>query len=113
MTVGGTSNVMMGSTPILVCRASGIDITMVTSLYTWFHNGVKIQSESASNDLSTGTVQVSNAGDEYTCEVKVKASYWNVSGSFRSRGSAILSVSSNKHHLCIAIIYTAALPYSL
>ena len=87
---------MIGSTPIFVCRARGVDLTTVTSLsYTWFRNGVEVQSASASSQLPTGTVQVSNAGDEYTCEVKVKASYWDVSGSFRRRGSGILTVSSN------------------
>ena len=90
------ADVTTGSTHTLTCSVSGVNLAAVTSLsYTWFYNGVEKQSMSASNQFSTGIVQLSNAGDEYSCQVKVKASYWDASGSFRGTGSGVLSVTSN------------------
>ena len=71
----------------------GADLSTATLMYTWKVNGMDIPGASA-NQYSITSVQVSNAGVVYTCQVTVSASYWDVSGSFGGSGSATLTVTS-------------------
>ena len=71
----------------------GADLSTATVMYTWKLNGVDIPGASA-NQYSITLVQVSDAGDVYTCQVIASASYWDVSGSFGGSGSATLTVTS-------------------
>ena len=85
---------MAGRGHTLSCTVMGADLSTATVMYTWKLNGVDIPGASA-NQYSIASVQVSDAGDVYTCQVAVTAaSYWDVSGSFGGSGSATLTVTS-------------------
>ena len=100
VTVEGVDGVTAGSTSqTLTCTVSGVDLqaASVTSvMYTWLRGGSEVQAASTSNQytIPSGSLGVDNAGDEYTCQVAITASYWDVSGSFGSSGSGVLTVIS-------------------
>ena len=99
MTVEGVDGVTAGSTSqTLTCTVSGVDLqASVTSvMYTWLRGGSEVQAVSTSNQytIPSGSVGVDNAGDVYTCQVAITASYWDVSGSFGDSGSGVLTVIS-------------------
>ena len=93
VTVNNANSAVAGERHTLSCTVMGIDLSTATVMYTWKLNGVDIPGASA-NQYSITSVQVSNAGDVYTCQVAVTASYWDVSGSFGGSGSATLTVTS-------------------
>ena len=99
VTVEGVDGVTAGSTSqTLTCSVSGVDLQVaaVTSvMYTWLHDGSEVQAASTSNQytISSASLGVSNAGDEYTCQVAITASYWDV-GEFGGSGSGVLTVIS-------------------
>ena len=81
-------------------------------MYTWKLNDAVVQGPFASNLYNIASdinpIQVSNAGEVYSCEVIVTGvSYWDVSGSFGGSGSATLSVSSeciiHEHNLLLVL----------
>ena len=97
VTVEGTGGAIAGSQHILNCSVSGVDLgsAAVTSvMYTWLQGGLEVQPASTSNQFTIANVGVSNAGDVYTCQVAVTATYWDVSRSFGGSGSGILTVAS-------------------
>ena len=105
MSVDGTNGVV-GTQYYLTCSVliNGVNIgpPEVTSvMYTWLLHGAVVQQSSTSNKYITKVVQMSNAGDVYTCQVWVAATYWDVSGSFGGSGSGTLTVKykSTVHHL--------------
>ena len=65
-------------------------------MYTWLRDGSEVQAASTSNqyNIPSASVGVDNAGDVYTCQVAITASYWDVSGSFGGSGSGTLTVIS-------------------
>ena len=91
MTVNNTDRAAAGWGHTLFCAVMGADLSNTTVVYTWKLNGVDIPGASA-NQYSITSVQVHDAGDVYTCQVTVSASYWDVSGSFGGSGSATLTV---------------------
>ena len=99
MTVNNATTAVAGRSHTLSCSVSGANLETATVMYTWRLNDAVIQGTSASNLYNIATdndpIQVSNAGEVYSCEVTVTgASYWDVSGSFGGRDSATLSVTS-------------------
>ena len=105
VTVEGADGAVAGSQHILTCSVSGVDLEAeaVTSvMYTWRRDDIETQSASTSNQFTIALVQVSNAGDVYTCQVAVTATYWDESGSFGGSGSGTLTMASKKMHEVIA-----------
>ena len=100
VTVEGVDGVTVGSmSQMLTCSVSGVNLTAaaVTSvMYTWLRDGSMVQTASTSNQYMIPALflGVDNAGDEYTCQVAITASYWDVSESFGDSGSGILSLNS-------------------
>ena len=99
MTVNNASNAVAGQSHTLSCTLScsvtGFNLeTAINIMYTWRLGTNVLQGPSTSNMYNITMVQVSNAGDVYTCEVTVTVSYWDVSGSFGDSGSGTLSVTS-------------------
>ena len=93
VTVSNADSAVAGRRHTLSYTVMGADLRTTTVMYTWKLNGADILGSSA-NRYSITSVQVSNAGDVYTCQVSVTASYWDVSGSFGGSGSATLIVNS-------------------
>ena len=97
VTVEGVDSVTAGSTSQnLTCSVSGVDLQATAVMYTWLRDGSVVQAASTSNlyTISSISLGVNNAGDEYTCQVAIAASYWDVSGSFGGSGSGTLTVTS-------------------
>ena len=99
VTVNNATAAIAGLSHTLSCSVSGANFETATVMYTWRLNVVVMQGPSASNLYNIATdndpIQVSDAGEVYSCEVTVTgASYWDVSGSFGGSGSATLSVTS-------------------
>ena len=99
VTVNNATAAIAGRSHTLSCSVSGANFETVTVMYTWKLNVVVTQGPSASNLYNIATdndpIQVSDAGEVYSCEVTVAgASYWDVSGSFGGSGAATLSVTS-------------------
>ena len=100
VTIEGVDDVTAGSTSqTLICSVSGVDLqaAAVTSvMYTWLRGGSEVQTASTSNQytIPSGSLGVDNAGDEYTCQVAITTSYWDMSGSFGDSGSGVLTVIS-------------------
>ena len=86
-------NAIAGTRHTLICSVMGANLETATVMYTWLLNDVMVQ-EASSNQYNITSVQVSNAGDVYTCQVAVSAPYWDVSGSFGDSGSGTLTVAS-------------------
>ena len=94
VTVNNADSAVAGGEHTLSCTVMGADLSTAIVMYTWKLNGMNIQGATA-NQYSITSVQVSNAGDVYTCQVTVSAtSYWDVSGSFGGSGDATLTVTS-------------------
>ena len=99
MTVNNATTAVAGRSHTLSCSVSGTNLETATVMYTWRLNDAVMQGPSASNLYNIATdndpIQVSNAGEVYSCEVtETGASYWDMSGSFGGSGSATLSVTS-------------------
>ena len=99
VSVEGVDGATAGTSQTLTCSVSGVDLAMasVTSvMYTWLHDGSTAQAASTSNQYTIPSLSlgVSNAGDVYTCQVAITASYWDVSGSFGGSDSGTLTVIS-------------------
>ena len=100
VTIEGVDRVTAGSVSrTLTCSVSGVDLqaAAVTSvMYTWLRDGSEVQAASTSNQytIPSGSLGVDNAGEKYTCQVAITASYWDVSGSFGGSSSATLTVNS-------------------
>ena len=94
VTVNNASNAVAGQRHTLSCSVTGSNLETATIMYTWKLGTNVLQGPSTSNMYNITMVQVSNAGDVYTCEVTVTVSYWDVSGSFGDSGSGTLSVTS-------------------
>ena len=93
MTVNNTGNAVAGTTHTLSCSVTGSNLQGATVSYVWQRNGVDIPGATSSTyDITS--VQVTDAGSVYTCQVTVMASYWDVSGSFGGSGSGTLMVTS-------------------
>ena len=101
VSVSGVDGATAGSSQTLTCSVSGVNITAVSVMYTWLRGDVEVQGTSASNQytIPSGSLGVSNAGDVYSCQVAITASYWDVSGSFGGSGSGTLSVNSKSKWL--------------
>ena len=95
VTVNNATSAIAGTRHTLTCSVMGANLETATVVYTWLLNDVVVQ-ETSSNQYNITSVHVSNAGDVYTCQVAVTATYWDVSGSFRDSGSGTLTVAS-KH----------------
>ena len=91
--VSNTANAVAGTRHTLSCSVTGANLQGATVSYVWQLNGVDIQG-AASPTYDITSVQVTDAGNVYTCQVTVMASYWDVSGSFGGSGSGTLMVSS-------------------
>ena len=101
VSVEGVNGAIASTSQSLTCFVSGADlagsVTSVTSvMYTWLRDGSVVQAVSTSNEytIPSGSAGVDNAGDMYTCQVAITASYWDVSGSFGGSGSGTLTVIS-------------------
>ena len=100
VTIEGVDGVTAGSTSqTLTCSVSGVDLqaaTVTSVMYTWLHGRSEVRTASTSNQytIPSGSLGVDNAGDVYTCQVAITASYWDVSGSFGDSGSGTLTVIS-------------------
>ena len=99
VSVGELTNIPAGTSQTITCSVSGFDISAaaVTSvMYTWLRGSTVVQSASTSDQytIPSGSLGVRNAGDVYTCQVAITASYWDVSGSFGNSGSGTLTVIS-------------------
>ena len=97
--VEGVDSATAGTSQIITCSVSGVNLAAaaVTSvMYTWLRDGSIVQAASTSNQytIPSQSLGVSNAGDIYTCQVAITASYWDVSGSFGGSGSGTLTVIS-------------------
>ena len=118
ITVNNATAAVAGRSHTLSCSVSGANFETATVMYTWKLNDVMVQGPSASNLYNIATdndpIQVSDAGEVYSCEVTVTgASYWDVSGSFGGSGSATLSVTSEYlvslqcfMCICIQLLYS-------
>ena len=96
VSVEGLTNVLAGTSQTIT---SGFDTSAaaVTSvMYTWLRGSMVVQSASTSAryTIPPMALEVTNAGDVYTCEVAITASYWDVSGSFGNSGSGTLTIIS-------------------
>ena len=96
VSVEGVNGTIAGTSQTLTC---GVDLGVgsVTSvMYTWLRDGSEVRPASTSNQytISSGSLGVDNAGDVYTCQVAITASYWDVSRSFGGSGSETLTVIS-------------------
>ena len=112
MTVNNATTAVAGLSHTLSCSISGANLDTATVMYTWRLNDAVTQGPSASNLYNIATdndpIQVSDAGEVYSCEVTVTgASYWDVSGSFGGSGSATLSVTS-EYTIIYSILYVNA-----
>ena len=94
VTVNNADNAVAGQSHTLSCSVRGFNVQAATIMYLWRLGTNVLQGPSTSNMYNIAMVQVSNAGDVYTCEVTVTVSYWDVSGSFGDSGSGTLSVTS-------------------
>ena len=91
VTVNNADSAVAGGRHTLNCTVMGVDLNTATLMYSW--NGMDMPGASASQYIIT-SVQVSDAGSVYTCQVTVTASYWDVSESFGGSGNATLTVTS-------------------
>ena len=97
VSVLGLTNATAGTSRTLACSVSGEDLTTTESMmYLWFLGDSVVQATSSSNQytIPSGSLGVSNAGDVYTCQVAITASYWDVRESFGGSGSGTLTVIS-------------------
>ena len=99
VSVEGVDGATAGTSQTLTCSVSGVDpaAAAVTSvMYTWLRDGSTVQAASTSNQytIPSGFLSVNNAGDVYTCQVAISASYLDVRGSFGGSGSGTLTVTS-------------------
>ena len=96
VSVMGVDGATVGSSRTLTCSISGVNITAVSVMYTWLRGDVVVQAASISSQytIPAGSLGVSNAGDVYSCQVAITASYWDISESFGGSGSGTLSVNS-------------------
>ena len=101
VSVSGVDGATAGSSQtLLTCSVSGVNIMSATEvtlvMYTWFRGDMEVQAASTSSQytIPVAFLGVSNAGDVYSCQVAISASYWDVSESFGSSGSGTLSVNS-------------------
>ena len=105
VSVSGVDGATAGSSQtLLTCSVSGVDIsaaTVTSVMYTWFRGDMEVQAASTSSQymIPAGSLGVNNAGDVYSCQVAITASYWDVSGSFGGSGSGTLSVNSKSKWL--------------
>lgn len=88
-----------GRLSTLTCQISGVNLANsdITVMYTWLKDGRVVQAPVASvNTYNITPVQVSNAGELYTCQVVVRIPYYDVNGPlFASNGtSSPLAVTS-------------------
>ena len=105
VTVNNATSAIAGTRHTLTCSVMGANLETATVVYTWLLNDVVVQETSSSNQYNITSVQASNAGDVYTCQVAVSAPYWDVSGSFGGSGSGTLTVTS-KYALYTFVIVT-------
>ena len=112
VSVSGVEGATAGSSQtLLTCSVSGVDISATDSevtsvMYTWLRGDVEVQ---AASTLSQYTIPVAflgvnNAGDVYSCQVAITASYWDVSGAFGGSGSGTLSVNSKSKWLTNSLL---------
>ena len=101
VSVSGVDGATAGSSQTLTCSVSGVDLSATEVMYIWFRGDVEVQAVSISSQytIPAGSLGVSNAGDAYSCQVAITASYWDVSGSFGGSGSGTLSVNSKSKWL--------------
>ena len=105
VSVSGVDGATAGSSQtLLTCSVSGVDIsaaTVTSVMYTWFRGDMEVQAASTSSQytIPAGSLGVNNAGDVYSCQIAITASYWDVSGSFGDSGSGTLSVNSKSKWL--------------
>ena len=106
VSVSGVDGATAGSSQTLTCSVSGVNITAVSVMYTWLRGDMVVQAASTSSQytIPAGSLGVSNAGDVYSCQVAITASYWDVSGSFGGSGSGTLSVNSKSKWLTISLL---------
>ena len=86
MVVNDATSAVAGTRHTLSCSVAGANLQGATLSYVWQVNGVDIQGATSSTYVIT-SVQVTDAGSVYSCQVTVVASYWDVSGSFGPGGS--------------------------
>ena len=91
--VNNAESAVAGERHTLSCTVSGASLQTASLMYTWRLSGLLLPGASSSQYNIT-YVDVLNAGDVYTCEVTVTASYWDVSGSFGGSGNGTLTVAS-------------------
>ena len=90
MTINNTANAVAGTRHTLSCSVTGANLQGATISYVWQRNGVVI-SGATSSMYDITSVQVTEAGSVYTCQVTVMSS---VIGSFGGSGNGTLMVSS-------------------
>ena len=96
VSIEGLDRGTVGRSQTLTCFVSGVDLGEVSVRYTWLRDGTLVQSAVRLNQytIPSGSLGVRNAGDVYTCQVAITASYWDVSGSFGNSDSGTLTVTS-------------------
>ena len=96
VSIEGLDRGTVGRSQTLTCFVSGVDLGEVSVRYTWLRDGTLVQSAVRLNQytIPSGSLGVRNAGDVYTCQVAITASYWDVSGSFGNSGSGTLTIIS-------------------
>ena len=92
--IGRTNTATAGSMHTLTCLVTGVDLSIVgtTDMYTWRRGGVTLQGPSSSAGYTISSVRVTDAGNDYICEVTVTASYLDLTGSISASGSGSLFV---------------------
>ena len=87
---GGTATA--GTSHNLTCTVSGVDLSVsgTTAMYTWSRGSNMLSSTTSLYTIDS--VGVSDAGDDYQCDVTVMASYLDVTGSVSASGTGSLNV---------------------
>ena len=96
VSIEGLDRGTVGRSQTLTCSVTGVDLGEVSVRYTWLRDGTLVQSAVRLNQytIPSESLGVRNAGDVYTCQVAITASYWDVSGSFGDSSSGALTVTS-------------------
>lgn len=87
---GGTATA--GSEYTLTCTVAGVDVGSASTVtYRWSRRGTML---STSRQYVIPSAQVTDAGDDYLCEVTVTAGYLDVSNSISASATGTLHVQS-------------------
>ena len=86
---GGVATALSPHT--LTCAVTGV-ATGTTVTYTWSRGGATLHGPSTSAQYTISSVGVTDAGDDYLCEVTVTADFLDLTGSISASGRGTLQV---------------------